>query len=237
MSRASRAIIALDTPSAGDALRVVERLGDTADFYKVGLELYTREGPSVVGALRARDKRVFLDLKLHDIPNTVARAVSAACALGVDFLTVHGSGGERMLSAAAAAASGELRLLAVTVLTSLDSEDLGAAWGREVGSVPEEVTRLASLARGSGIHGLVCSSSDTPGLRDRFGDAVTLVVPGIRPAGADRQDQRRVATPAEAVLAGADYLVLGRAVTGSEDPRGALERILDEMRTARRTDP
>ncbi len=225
-------IVALDTASARDALALVERLGPTADFYKVGLELYTAEGPGVVRELLARDKRVFLDLKLHDIPNTVAGAVRAASALGVDLLTVHAAGGRAMLEAAHDAASGGLHLVAVTVLTSLDSADLERSWGRPVGSVPDEASRLASLAKGAGVDGIVVAASDAARIRPEVGEGFLIVVPGIRPAGSERDDHRRTATPAEATSAGADYLVVGRAVSRATDPAAALASVLSEIARA-----
>ena len=225
-------IVALDTASARDALALVERLGPTAAFYKVGLELYTAEGPGVVRELLARDKRVFLDLKLHDIPNTVAGAVRAASALGVDLLTVHAAGGRAMLEAARDAASGGLHLVAVTVLTSLDAADLERSWGRPVGSVPDEASRLASLAQGAGLDGIVVAAADAARIRPEVGEGFLIVVPGIRPAGSDMDDQRRTATPAEATSAGADYLVVGRAVSRATDPAAALASVLSEIALA-----
>jgi orotidine-5'-phosphate decarboxylase len=225
-------IVALDTPSAGDALRLVERLGPAADFYKVGLELYTAEGPGMVRELLAREKRVFLDLKLHDIPNTVAGAVREASRLGVDLLTVHAAGGSAMLEAARHAASGALRLVAVTVLTSLEASDLGRTWGRQVASVPDEASRLASLAKAEGIDGVVAAASDATRIRREVGEDFLLVVPGIRPAGSDRDDQRRAATPADAASAGADYLVVGRALSRAADPAAALANVLSEIARA-----
>ena len=225
-------IVALDTATADEALRLTETLGDRADFYKVGLELYTSAGPSIVMALLERGKRVFLDLKLHDIPNTVGGAVAAASHLGVHLLTVHASGGAAMLEAAREAAAGALRLVGVTVLTSLAAADLTPVWGREVRSVPDESTRLAALARRAGLDGVVASASDVERIRREVGRDLLVVVPGIRPAGSAADDQRRVATPAEAVRAGADYLVLGRAVTRAPDPASALAAILEEVTRA-----
>ena len=228
----AQVIVALDTPSAGEALSLVDRIGDPGDFYKVGLELYTRSGPAVVEKLISREKRVFLDLKLFDIPNTVAGAVRAASDLGVDLLTVHGAGGPTMLEAAGEAASSGLRLLAVTVLTSLTPDEMATVWDREIRSVREEVGRLAELARDSGIDGVVASALEASWIRSQLGDKTVIVTPGIRPAGADRGDQERVATPAEAVRAGADYLVVGRPVTQAEDPATALAAVLDEAQGA-----
>jgi orotidine-5'-phosphate decarboxylase len=222
-------IVALDTPSMPEALALVERLGSAGRFYKVGLELYTSVGPAVVGALLARDKRVFLDLKLHDIPNTVAGAVRGARGLGVHLLTVHAAGGAPMLEAAREAAAGELAVVAVTILTSLDSGELGATWGKEVGSIPDEASRLALLAKTSGIDGVVASASEAERIRLEAADDFIVVVPGIRLAGSTRDDQRRVATPADAVRAGADYLVVGRAVTRAQDPAAALATVLAQM--------
>ncbi len=228
----AKLILALDTPSATEALGLVDRLGDEADFYKVGLELYTRAGPGIVSELHARGKRVFLDLKLHDIPNTVAGAVSAADDLGVELLTVHAAGGRPMLEAAHRARGGGLRLLGVTVLTSLAADDLGSVWGRSVDDVSAEVVRLADLVRASGLDGTVSSTAEVASLRARFGVDFLLVAPGIRLAGTDKGDQKRVATPADAARAGADYLVIGRAVTSAPDPRGTLEAVLAEVARA-----
>jgi len=225
-------IVALDAPWAPEALAIVDRLGPAADFYKVGLELFTAEGPTFVRELIARDKRVFLDLKLHDIPNTVAGAVRAARALGVHLLTVHGAGGTAMLEAACDAAGGEIDVVAVTVLTSLDAGELGRAWGKGVASVADEVRRIAELARASGLDGIVAAASDAKGIRPIVGDDFLLVVPGIRPSGSSRDDQRRVATPSDAVTSGADYLVLGRAVTRAADPAAALGGVLAEVAAA-----
>jgi len=228
----SKVIVALDMASAEEALRMVETLGDPADFFKVGLELYTRAGPSVVSDLISREKRVFLDLKLHDIPNTVAGAVRAASDLGVDLLTVHAAGGPAMLGSARDAVSGDLRLLAVTVLTSLSAADMETVWGRQIRSVPDEVARLTDLARASGMHGVVAAAAEVARIRAQVGDSLLLVVPGIRAAGTDREDQKRVATPADAVRAGADYLVVGRAVTQAEEPAAALSAVLVEVEDA-----
>ncbi len=227
-------IVALDTPTAADARRIVERLGDDADFYKVGLELFTAAGPDVVSELVGQGKRVFLDLKLHDIPNTVAGAVRVSSDLGAELLTVHTAGGPAMLAAARDAAGGRIRLLGVTVLTSLGAEDLQAVWGRPVDSVADEVGRLADLASASGLDGVVASAAEAQRIRRASPDAFLVVVPGIRPGGVDRGDQKRVATPTQAVRAGADYLVVGRAVTAAEDPEAALRDILEEVHGAER---
>jgi orotidine-5'-phosphate decarboxylase len=218
-------IIALDFASGPDALRVVERLGDGADFYKVGLELYTRAGPSLVRELTGQRKRVFLDLKLHDIPNTVTGAVRAARDLGVQMLTVHTSGGRPMMEVAAEAAAGEITLLGVTLLTSLSPSDIEAVWGHTIGSMREEVVRLATLAKESGVGGVVASPQEAEAIRRRLGKDLVVVTPGIRLPGGEQHDQARIATPTQAVAAGADYLVVGRAVTGATDPVAALDKI------------
>ncbi len=230
----TRVILPLDVPSAAQALELVDRLGPRADFYKVGFELYTRAGPAVVEELVSRGKRVFLDLKLHDIPNTVVGAVAAASDLGVDLLTVHASGGPSMMDAAARARAGDLKLLAVTVLTSLSPDEMGTVWDREIRSVREEVGRLALLANGAGMDGVVASALEASWIRSQVGDDFLIVTPGIRPAGADRGDQNRVATPADAVAAGADYLVIGRPITQAPDPVAALESVLAEIDQAER---
>ena len=228
-------IVALDFPRGDEALSLVDDLGDAGTFYKVGLQLYTAEGPSVVQALKDRGKRVFLDLKLHDIPNTVASGVRVASQLGVDFLTLHIVGGRAMLEAARDAA-GETRLLGVTVLTSLSAVDLEATWGRKNPSVEEEVGRLADLAAQYRIHGIVASPHEASSVRSRVGSEFLVVTPGIRPAGVGHDDQRRVATPSAAIAAGADYLVVGRSITRASDPEAALYSILTEVDLANSND-
>ncbi len=238
-------IVALDTRTADEALGLVDELGSPAKYFKVGLELFTRGGPAVVHALRERGKRVFLDLKLHDIPNTVAGAVKAASALEVDLLTLHVSGGRAMMEAAREAAEAvpgtPPRLLGVTVLTSLDRGQLARIWGRSTddadGGVEEDVVRLAELARGSGLDGVVASPQEARALRRAFPQPFLLVTPGIRPAGRAPDDQRRTATPGEAVEAGADFLVVGRAVTGTRDPAPSFQAILSQVRRAHSTSP
>jgi orotidine-5'-phosphate decarboxylase len=232
----TRIIVALDVASAAEAHALVRRCGPELDFVKVGLELFTREGPAVVRSLRDAGLRVFLDLKLHDIPNTVAGAVRAAAALDVELLTVHASGGPRMLAAAAeAAAPSGLRLLAVTALTSLDARELASSWGRAPADVDPgaEVARLAGLAAEAGVNGVVCSPHEAAALRALLGPDAALVTPGIRLAGGDAHDQSRVATPGAAVRAGASHLVVGRAVTAAPDPNEALARVREEVRAAR----
>lgn len=227
-------IVALDVPDEDRALGLVDRLGEGADFYKVGLELFTRWGPAAVAGLRDRSKRVFLDLKLHDIPNTVAGAVRAAAALGADLLSVHASGGPRMLEAAVRAAeeSNGPRIVAVTILTSLEVEELGVIRGHRLESVQDEVLRLAVLAFDAGVHGVVASPREAALLRSRLGPEAILVTPGIRLVGGTTHDQARVATPADAVRAGADHLVVGRAVTADPDPTEALRRVRADMEAA-----
>ena len=215
-------IVALDYATGKEALGLVDVLGSSGDFYKVGLELFSREGPEVVKALTERDKRVFLDLKLHDIPNTVARSVSAARELGVDFLTVHTTGGVPMMAAAAEAAGGAVTLLGVTVLTSMSVPDVEAAWGRELGSLRDEVVRLAGTAKEAGVGGVVASPMEVRLLKRLLGSDLLVVTPGIRLGGDDHHDQARFATPIEAADAGADYLVVGRSITRAPDPVEAL---------------
>ena len=229
-ARRARAIVALDVPTFEEAVPVVDALGDSCDFYKIGSELFTAAGPDAVGALRTRELDVFLDLKFHDIPNTVRGAVRSAARLGVKLVTVHASGGSDMLSAAVEGAGDQCRVLAVTVLTSLVGSGLGHVWGREIDAVDEEVLRLAQLARSSGAHGVVCSGMEAAAVREAHGDVLEILVPGIRPEGGPVHDQARVVTPSEAVAAGASYLVLGRAVTGAVDPRAAMRRVREALR-------
>lgn len=225
-------IVALDVPDGSEALRLVDRIGPELDFVKVGLELFTREGPDVVRRLQDRGLRIFLDLKLHDIPNTVAAAVRSASALGVDLLTVHASGGRRMLEAAVTSREGPLALLAVTVLTSLDRSELREAWGREDESDPSaEAPRLAALAVECGIDGIVSSAREAAAIRRRVGADPLIVTPGIRMAGGATHDQRRVATPGSAVREGATHLVLGRAVTAAPRPSEALAEVRAELQS------
>jgi orotidine-5'-phosphate decarboxylase len=222
-------IVALDYPSAEEALSMVERLGPSATFYKVGLELYSRSGPGVVESLTAMGKRVFLDLKLHDIPNTVVGAMRSAADLGVDLITVHTAGGSAMLEAAAGASGSHTRVLGLTVLTSLTPAELEVVWGREIRSIQQEVGRLTDLAVECGLDGVVASALEATWIRNRVDRDFLLVTPGIRPSGTDPGDQRRVATPADAVAAGSDYLVVGRTITQAADPHAALKGLLAEM--------
>jgi orotidine-5'-phosphate decarboxylase len=223
-------ILALDVANASQALGVANALGDRCRYYKVGLELFAAEGPGVVRALRELGHQVFLDLKLHDIPNTVHSAARAAARLGASLLTVHASGGEAMVRAAVEGAGGECGILAVTVLTSLDARAVASAWGREPGlSIEREVERLAGVADASGAHGVVCSGQEAAMVRDRFADRLATLVPGIRFADSAAHDQSRVVSPGQATAAGARYVVVGRAVTASADPAASMERMLTEL--------
>ena len=221
-------IIALDVPSLAAAEALLERLGSSADFVKVGLELFTAEGPRVVERLRANGKRVFLDLKLHDIPNTVHAAARSAAAMGVSLLTAHGYGGAAMVQAAVEGAGQETGVLVVTVLTSTDAHDLGVILGRDVPEMGAEVLRLAGVAHVAKAHGVVCSGHEVAAVRTSYGELKPLV-PGIRLAGGATHDQARIVTPERAAADGAAYLVLGRAVTGAPDPASALKGIIDSL--------
>ena len=225
-------IVALDFASQAGALAMVDRLGEAADFYKVGLELYTRSGPGVVRELSQRKKRVFLDLKLHDIPNTVSGSVRAAADLGVELLTVHAAGGRKMMEVAAQAAEDEVALLGVTLLTSLSSGDVEDVWGHPVSSLSEQVVRLAALSYESGLDGVVASPHEAQALRVRLGKEFLVVTPGIRLPGGDVDDQARVSTPAQAASAGASHLVIGRTVTAAADPAVALEKVRSSLATS-----
>lgn len=234
MQKTPEVIVALDVDNLTSAASLVERLYPTVTLFKVGLQLFTAEGPRAVEAVHQRGGRVFLDLKLHDIPNTVAGAVREAARLGVEMCTLHASGGRSMLQAASqavAAAGSSMRLLAVTVLTSLDSRALEEVVGSRL-DVTAQVVRLASLAREAGIDGVVASPQELGVLRTALGSSVYLVIPGIRPAWASTDDQRRIMTPHEAAAAGADYLVIGRPITGAVDPAQATRRILDELQAS-----
>ena len=222
-------IIALDVPSADDALEMVDYFGDLCRFYKVGNELFTAAGPGMVQALRARQCDVFLDLKFHDIPNTVAGGVRNAAAMGARLVTVHASGGRAMLEAAVKAAGTQCGILAVTVLTSLDSTGIGEAWGRVDVDVSAEVMRLAGLAADTGCHGIVCSGQEAGHIRDHFGDRLATLVPGLRAATGATDDQARVVTPEGVAAAGARYAVVGRMVTGAKDRRAAMERVSEAL--------
>lgn len=221
-------IVALDLPSAGAALEMADRLSGLR-WVKVGSILMTREGPPLVQALRQRGLEVFLDLKWHDIPNTVAGAVSAAVEMGVSLVTVHTLGGTQMMEAAARASAGRTRLVGVTVLTSHDDESFGAILGREPVDTTVEVARLAASAVRAGLNGVVCSPREVAMLRKQLGPHPWLVVPGIRQPTDSAGDQVRTATPREAVAAGATHLVVGRPILESPDPRETYHRILEAM--------
>jgi orotidine-5'-phosphate decarboxylase len=223
-------IVPLDVPTAADALELVDHLGDRCRFYKIGSELFTACGPSIVREVKDRGCEIFLDLKFHDIPNTVAGGVRRAAGLGVRLVTVHASGGKAMLDAAVNAAGDACGILAVTVLTSLTGAEVAEAWGREASLNTEtEVLRLAELAAAAHAHGIVCSGREAPMVRDRFGGRLATLVPGVRAAGGAVQDQARVVTPREVVAAGARYAIIGRMVTASADRRAAMDSVLAEL--------
>jgi orotidine-5'-phosphate decarboxylase len=225
----NRLAVALDYPDADQAMKLVDALGQTCQWFKVGMELYYAAGNIIIHQLRDRGFDVFLDLKLHDIPNTVAGAVRSATHAGAGLLTIHASGGAAMMAAAAEAgkAPGSPRLLAVTVLTSMDANQLA---GTGITASPaDQVLRLAKLATQSGIDGFVCSAEEVAAVRAATGPDTLLVIPGIRPAGADIGDQKRIATPAQAIASGASMLVVGRPITQAADPAAAAAAILEEI--------
>ncbi len=227
-----RLIVALDVSSAAQAQEIVSSLGDSVSFYKVGMQLYTAEGPSIVRELIASGRRVFLDLKYHDIPNTVASAVREAGKLGASLLTVHGSGGSKMLRAATDAAresNPAMKVVAVTVLTSMDQDDLNEIMH---GNLGEQVVYLAGLALRAGCHGVVSSAREVRAMRERLGSDFLIVTPGGRPAGAAHGDQARVVTPAEAISAGSTHLVVGRPITAATNPAQEAEKIIREIEQA-----
>ncbi|MGH9771327.1 MAG: orotidine-5'-phosphate decarboxylase [Candidatus Acidiferrales bacterium] len=231
---AERLIVALDLPSTDAALRMAEKLHGHAGMFKVGMELFGAEGPALPRQLVSRSEGVFLDLKFHDIPNTVRAAAREAAQLGVRMINVHASGGRQMMAAAreGAESAGARRplALAVTVLTSLAAEDLS-----EIGlaGTPEEaVIRLARLAQSAGMDGVVASAREAAAIREACGSEFVIVTPGIRPAASAVQDQARVSTPADAIRAGADYLVVGRPITGAADPAAAAEAVAAEIQLA-----
>jgi orotidine-5'-phosphate decarboxylase len=220
-------IVALDVPAKAEALDLVKQLAPEISFFKIGLQLYTVAGPEAVREILATGAKVFLDLKLHDIPNTVARAVESAASLGVQMLTIHLSGGEAMLRAAATARPANMLILGVTVLTSLTEEALHQVGVSE--RINDHVLRLARLGQKAGIGGLVASPFEARTLRDEFGDNIKIVTPGVRPSWSDAGDQKRFMTPREAFDAGADYLVIGRPITAHANPRQAVVKVLDEL--------
>jgi len=225
-----RLIVALDVSSAAAAQKIVAAVGDSAFLYKVGKQLFTAEGPAIVRDLVASGRRVFLDLKFHDIPNTVAAAVAAAAKMNISMLTVHASGGSRMLKAAtdaAAASSSKPMVLGVTVLTSFRDADV-----QEVGfsgRVLDNVLRLAALARSCGCGGIVTSAKEAAEVRRELGAGFAIITPGVRPAGSKVDDQARVVTPAEAIANGASHIVVGRPITAAADPAAAAQAVVEEM--------
>ena len=229
-------IVALDVQTREEAVAKVKAIGDPVGFYKIGLELFTAEGPDVVKAVKDLGKKVFLDLKFHDIPRTVERAVGSAGRLGVDLLTIHSVGGKAMIRAAADAArafgANGPKILAVTVLTSLDQADL-ADVGIAGRTPAEQVAAMARFATANGAHGLVCSPKEVEALSATLPKGTLFVTPGVRPAGADVGDQKRVATPADAVRDGATHLVVGRPILAAADPAAAARAILAEIEEAK----
>ncbi|MGA7292629.1 MAG: orotidine-5'-phosphate decarboxylase [Terriglobales bacterium] len=225
-----RLIVALDVSTAAAARKIVAAVGDSAQTYKVGMQLYTAEGPSIVRELVGSGRRVFLDLKYHDIPNTVAAAVREASQLGVSMLTVHASGGGKMLRAAVEAAQASQTIplvLAVTVLTSLDEVELGKIGLR--GRVVDQVLRLTALALSNGCQGVVASAREAGAMREEFGNDFAIVTPGVRAAGSGPHDQVRIVTPAEASAAGASHIVVGRPITEASDPAAEAKAILGQI--------
>ena len=231
ISPIDRIFCAVDTPELDDALMLADLLAGEVGAIKLGKEFFTAHGPDGVKRIADCGNKIFLDLKFHDIPNTVAGSIRAALRLNCAVMTVHASGGPAMLKAACdtAAEAGEKRpkIVAVTVLTSMDESDL-AAVGQQ-GSAAEQVLRLARLTEASGVDGVVCSPHEVASLRRELGDDLALVVPGIRPDWASEDDQKRIMTPAEAAAAGANHLVIGRPITRSDDPVSAARRIADEI--------
>jgi len=224
---ADKIIVALDVATKKEAAALVEELREQISFFKIGLQLYTSEGPEIVCAVLSTGAKVWLDLKLHDIPNTVARAVESAGNLGVQMLTIHLSGGSEMIRAATAARANNISILGVTVLTSANEQTL-----RQVGisdGMDNQVLRLAKLGVECGIDGLVASPHELKMLRDELCSKIAIVTPGVRPSWAEPGDQKRVMTPCQALDAGADYLVIGRPIIADTNPRQALTKILDEL--------
>jgi orotidine-5'-phosphate decarboxylase len=230
MDPRQRLIVALDVSTAAAARKIVAAVGDSALTYKVGMQLFTAEGPSMVRELVGSGRRVFLDLKYHDIPNTTGAAVREAAQLGASMVTVHASGGGKMLKAAVEAAQAsnpDLLVLAVTVLTSLDDIELGKLGLR--GGVLDQALRLTALALSNGCKGVVASAHEAEALRAEFGRDFAIVTPGVRPAGSGHDDQARVVTPAEAIAAGASHIVVGRPITEALDPAAEARAILGQL--------
>jgi orotidine-5'-phosphate decarboxylase len=224
---AEKIIVALDVTTTEEALRLVRLLSADVGLFKVGLQRYTSDGPALVRNISLLGPRVFLDLKLHDIPNTVGKAVEAAGKLGVRMLTIHLSGGGEMIRAAVSARSDEMLLLGVTMLTSSTDATLAETGITE--KTTDHVRRLAHLGVTAGIDGLVASPHEARMLRTEFGEKIRIVTPGIRPAGSSPGDQKRFATPRSAIDSGADYLVIGRPVTGAADPKSAVRSVVNEL--------
>ncbi len=224
-------IVAVDAPDLESARRLIGPLADLGCLFKIGLQLFTAEGPSIVRDVKSLGAKVFLDLKFHDIPNTAREAVHSAVRLGVDMTTIHLAGGPAMVAESVKAAEGSPTLvLGVTVLTSMDDATL------DIIGVPrpagDQVLHLAEMGAQCGLRGVVASPHEITTLREEFGHGLVIVTPGVRPAGSDIGDQRRVMTPGEAIRCGADYLVIGRPITGDASPRDAFQRIADEMASA-----
>jgi orotidine-5'-phosphate decarboxylase len=220
-------IVALDFPTSELAVAMVDRIGDVCKFYKVGSELFTGAGPQIVQTLRALGKDVFLDLKFHDIPNTVRGAARSAAATGAKLITVHASGGREMVAAAVEGAGEHCGVLGVTILTSMDTTTLKSASGRKTIEVYGEVLRLAGECAAVGAFGVVCSGLEVQKIKGKYADQLQLVVPGIRPAGGKKtDDQKRTVTAAEAAKAGASYLVFGRMITEAKDPKAELISVM-----------
>lgn len=227
MNAADRLVVAVDLSSRDDILRLADTLQGAAGVLKIGLQAFIANGPAIVRELVARGERIFLDLKIHDIPNTAAHAVREAASLGAFIATVHASGGEAMLRACN---HDTLLVLGVTVLTSLDEAELQRVGF--AGNAVENAVRLARLAQSSGLRGVVASPLEIAPIRDACGKDFVILTPGIRPSGADAGDQKRTMTPGEAMRAGADYLVVGRPITNAADPRSAALQVVDEMNRA-----
>jgi orotidine-5'-phosphate decarboxylase len=222
-----RIIVALDVPTKEKAISLVGTLRGQISLFKIGLQLYTAGGPEIVRAVSAQGVKVFLDLKVYDIPNTVAKAVESAAGLGVQMFTIHLSGGSEMIRAATAAKKNGMSILGVTVLTSVDETTL-----REIGiqgETSEQVLRLAQLGASCGIDGLVASAHEVQMLRAEFGPEFKIITPGVRPSWSEAIDQKRVTTPRQALEAGADYLVIGRPIVADPNPREAVAKILKEL--------
>jgi orotidine-5'-phosphate decarboxylase len=226
MDHRDRVIVALDVPNIATARRLIDTLGESATIFKIGYELAFVGGLDLAKELATGGRKVFLDLKLHDIPNTIEKGVGQIAQMGMTFLTVHAYP-QTLTAAAKGAAGSSLNVLGVSVMTSMDDHDLAQA-GYGIG-VADLVRRRAVQTQQAGCQGLICSASDLVNVRDAVGQSLTLITPGIRPAGSDVGDQKRIMTPAQAMRAGADHLVIGRPISAHADPRGALNAILDEM--------